>query len=365
MSRVERLYQPPEIGAPGIRQGRRRRWDLVLAGAFVLAMAGVVGVLVFLNLPALFGGYELRAYFPNAAGLNRGMDVVQEGFSIGHVGAVEPVFNDAEDRRNCPERDAPASTELPCFRAELRIQRGWPVPTDSHARLAPAGFLGGNLIRIEPGLAGAILAERDVIPTLPRQPDLPQQAALALTGLQAAVDDTVRPALEELQERIQGLIGALGSGEDGEGGAGAAVGDGLAEVFQNLKQISSDVEQSLNPERIDGILAAVQELTSNLADTSAGFQDRSADVGAAVKQYTALGAELQELVSTAQPAVTGSLDDVQFLLQELSASLTPILTSIETASRNLSALSGDLRDDPKSLLFRSPQKGPSPWFESQ
>jgi phospholipid/cholesterol/gamma-HCH transport system substrate-binding protein len=360
---LERLYQPPEIGAPGIRRGRRQRRDLALAGLFVVAMAGVVLGVVLLNLPALFGGYPLRAYFPDAAGLDRGLDVVQEGFVIGHVGAVEPVFAGDADRADCPDSGALRSTELPCFRATLRIQRDWPVPEGSEAQLAPAGFLGGNQIRIQPGPADERLAADAVIPTLPRQPDLPSQAALALTRLQAAIDDTIRPALQDLQARIQGLIGALGTGEDGEEGAGAVAGEGLAEVFQNLRQLSADIEQTVDPERIGAILASVDALTANLATASSGLESRSDDVGAAVQEYTALGTDLRRVVNQAEPAVTDSLDDVQYLLQEISAALAPILANIETASRNLSALTGDLREDPKSLLFQRPQQEPTPWLD--
>jgi phospholipid/cholesterol/gamma-HCH transport system substrate-binding protein len=363
---MERLYQPPEIGAPGIRRGRQMRRDLALAGLFVLAMAAVVVGVVLLNVPALFGGYPLRAYFPEATGLDRGIDVVQDGFVIGHVGDVAPVFAGDPDRDLCPDTETPRSAELPCFRASLRIQRDWPVPEGSKAQLAPAGFLGGNQIRIQPGLDDARLAEGAAIPTMPRQPDLATQAALALTRLQAAIDETIRPALVSLQERIQGLIGsidgALEPGEDGEGPA-AAAGEGLAEVFQNLRRLSADIEQTVDPERIGAILESVDRLTANLANASAGLEARTDDVGAAVQEYQALGAELRGLVNEAQPTVTDSLDDVQYLLQEMSAALSPILANIETASRNLAALSGDLRDDPKSLLFKRKDDAPSPWLE--
>ncbi|MBK1631936.1 hypothetical protein CKO31_14565 [Thiohalocapsa halophila] len=360
---LERLYQPPEIGAPGIRRGRRQRRDLLLAGLFVLAMAAVVAGVLLLNVPALFGGYPLRAYFPDAGGLDRGLNVVQEGFTIGHVGAVEPVFLDDADRKECPLADEPRSAELPCFRATLRIQRDWPVPEGSQAQLAPAGFLGGNQIRIQPGLADQRLAADAVIPTLPRQPDLPSQAAMALTQLQSAIDDTIRPALQDLQARIRGLVAALGTGEEGEEGAAAVAGEGLAEVFQNLRQLSADIEQTVDPERIGAILASVDKISANLATASSGLEARSEDVGAAVQEYTALGRDLRSVVNQAQPAVTDSLDDVQYLLQELSAALAPILANIETASRNLSALTGDLREDPKSLLFNRPEKEPTPWLD--
>jgi phospholipid/cholesterol/gamma-HCH transport system substrate-binding protein len=360
---LERLYQPPEIGAPGIRRGRRQRRDLVLAGLFVLAMAAVVVGVVLLNVPALFGGYPLRAYFPEATGLDRGINVVQEGFVVGHVGGVEPVFAADPDRALCPDTDEPRSAELPCFRASLRLQGNWPVPTDSRAQLVPAGFLGGNQIRILPGLADDVLAAGAAIATLPRQPDLATQAAQALTQLQQAVDGTIRPALVQLQERIQGLIGALGEGEDGAPGTGAAVGEGVAEVFGNLRKLSADIEQSVNPERIESILASVDALTANLAEVSAGLDTRSDDVGAAIRRYTDLGADLQRVVNQAEPPITDTLNDVQYLLQEISASLAPIIANIETASRNLAALTGDLREDPKSLLFEQKQKAPSPWLE--
>ncbi len=360
---LERLYQPPEIGAPGIRRGRQQRRDLALSGLFVLVMAVVVLGVVLLNVPALFGGYVLRAYFPDATGLDRGIDVVQEGFVIGHVGAVEPVFSVDPDRRECPVPEQPRSDETPCFRASLHIQRDWPVPLGSRAQLAPAGFLGGNLIRIEPSVADETLQAGDPIATLPRQPDLASQAADALTRLQAAIDDTIRPALVKLQQRIEELVSAMGPGKDGGSGGAAAVGEGLADVFQNLRELSASLNESVDAARVGSILASVDETSGNVATLSGVLSDRSAALGTAVEHYTALGADLQDVVNQAGPAVTDSLDDVQYLLQELAAALAPILANLDTASRNLAALTGDLRQDPKSLLFENKPKEPSSWLE--
>ena len=360
---LERLYQPPEIGAPGIRRGRRQRRDLALSGLFVLAMVAVMAAVLLLNVPALFGGYELRAYFPEATGLDRGLDVVQEGFVIGHVGAVEPVFSGDADRGECPSAAQERSAELPCFRASLRIQRDWPVPVGSRARLSPAGFLGGTLIRIEPSVADGTLRAGDPIATLPRQPDLASQAADALTRLQTAIDDTIRPGLVRLQQRIEELVAAMGPGADGEGGAAAAAGEGLAEVFQNLRELSASLNKSVDADRVGSILASVDETSGNVATLSGVLKDRSAALGTAVEHYTALGADLQRVVNEAGPAVTDSLDDVQYLLQELAAALAPILANLDTASRNLAALTGDLRQDPKSLLFENKPKEPASWLE--
>ncbi len=360
---LERLYQPPEIGAPGIRRGRRQRRDLVLSGLFVLTMAAVLVAVMLLNRPALFGSRELRAYFAEATGLGRGMDVVLAGEVVGNLGTVKTVLAADPEHQYCPSSEQPRSAELPCFRASLRIQRRWPVPIDSHAQLVPASFMGGYEIRIDPGVAAAMLSDRERIATLPRQPDLASQASDALARLQSAIDDSIRPALVQLQQRVRELVVAMGPGEAGEGGVAAAAGEGLAEVFQNLRDLSVNLKQSVDADRVGSILASVDEASGNLASVSGVLRERSGAMGDAVERYTALGADLQGVVNEAGPAVTDSLDDVRYLLQELSAALAPILANLDTASRNLAALSGDLRQDPKSLLFESKPKERSPWLE--
>jgi phospholipid/cholesterol/gamma-HCH transport system substrate-binding protein len=373
MSRLERLYSPPEIGAPGKRQARGRRNDLLMAGSFVLAMAAVVVAVLALLSPGLVGGYNLRAYFLDANGLDRGMDVVQEGFVIGQVLSVDPVFSDSPDRGDCPASSTPRAADLPCFRASLRVQDRWPVPADSTARLASAGLFKGNVIRIDSGTGAETLdADNNRITTLPPEPDLVAQAVATLDKAQATIDQTIRPTLVKIQERVQGLLGT-GDAEGADGGAqtagegsgpgGIDLGQGLAEVFENLKKLSSDIEQSIDPDNIRAILAAVEQLTSNLATVSDSLSDRSADISGAVQGYTALADDIRRIVNSSEPDIRASLADTQYLLQELASALTPILANVESASRNLAALSGDLRQDPKSLILSSPKKEPSPWFE--
>jgi phospholipid/cholesterol/gamma-HCH transport system substrate-binding protein len=96
MNRLERLYSPPEIGAPGKRAAVGVRRDLFLAGLFVLTMVAVVAGTLALLMPGLFGdSLRLYAYFPEAAGLDSGIQISQAGYDIGVVEAVEPVFPEA------------------------------------------------------------------------------------------------------------------------------------------------------------------------------------------------------------------------------------------------------------------------------
>lgn len=370
MSRLNRLYSPPELGAPGQRQAQDRHRDLTLAGLFVLLMAGVVVATLLLLAPGLFGGYHLRAYFLTAEGLDSGIEVVQEGFAIGRVRALAPVFQRDPDRSDCPQPSGARATDLPCFRAMLHIQQAWPVPADSVAQLASAGLLRGNIIRIIPGTQDDILRPESAIPTIAREPDLGMQIAAALDQAQRTLDEHIRPTLARLQARLQGVLAMFGEQlDDGDPGAdpgtglGADLGRGLGAVLENLVQLSADIEQSIDPAQIQDILSAVQRLADNLASVSAALPARTDDIQDAVARYGALADELRGLVESSRPSVEGSLDDVHYVLQELSAALAPILTNIENASRHLSALARDLREEPASLLRGRPQEDQSPWFE--
>ncbi len=106
MSGLERLYSPPEIGAPGKRKARTMRRDLTLAGLLVLGMAALA-VATFMYLGSwLFGNvYHLRAYFANASGLHTSTQVIQDGYVIGAVERMTAIIPGRhEGVENCPPR---------------------------------------------------------------------------------------------------------------------------------------------------------------------------------------------------------------------------------------------------------------------
>ncbi len=365
MSRLERLYSPPEIGAPGKREGRGRRRDLLLAGLFVLVMGALaLGALALVG-PGLFGGaYTLRAYFAAANGLDPGIPVTQEGYAIGTVVSVEPVFAGRDgDADQCPKEDgARRAPDLPCFRATLRVLDQWPVPDDSFAQLGSGGLLQGQVIKITPGVSPRRYGDDAVITTLGSEKDLMAQLGTLTDTLQSLVDETIAPALANIEAQIKTIGALLGTGADGEG-VGAENRERMASVFQNLQQVSADIEKIVDPEQIGAILASVQELADNMAQVSATFTERSADISKTVQHYGALAGDIRKLIDKNEPAIEGSLDDLQYLLQELSATLAPILANIESASRNLSALSRELRNNPASLLRGREVEEQAPWFQ--
>ncbi len=364
MSRVDRLYSPPEIGAPGRREGRALRRDLLLSGLFVVAMAAAAVAAVALVVPGLFGdNYRLRAFFLDAQGLDEGIQVIQDGFVIGMVERVSPVFPGRDAAADlCPAPPADGrerSPVLPCYEAVLRISDHWPVPIDSSARIGSAGLLAGDAIRISAGGSSELLADGAVIAVTGRESDLLAQLGALTEALDRVVTDTIAPALESIKAQIQMVESLIGGGD---GDAQGENRERLAGAFENLKQLTADLEQSVDPAKIAAILGSVEQMSAHLAEVSSKLSGNTEEVQRTVRSYGELAKDIQGLVVANKPAIQSALDDTQYLLQGLSASLTPILTNIEDATRNLSALSRELRQDPAVIIKGHKREEQTPWF---
>lgn len=360
MSRLERLYSPPEIGAPGKREAGARRRVLFFSGLFVIAMTCVVAAVLVVVLPGL-RSYRLVAYFPDAAGLDGGIQVIQDGYVVGLVESVTPVFPGSDsDASQCPPVSpgtarAPAR---PCFRAVLRIRKGWPVPVDSRVRLGSAGLLAGSAILLQPGVAADHLRAGAVIDAAGREADLMARLTRLTDSLDRIVEETVAPALASIRAQIKTIETLIGAGEDQGGNR-----ERLAGAFESLRKLAADLEAAVDPEKIAAILGSVQAMSARLEEVAAQLPVTGGEVRGAVRQYGELAGEIKGLVKDNKPALQRSLDDTQYLLQQISASLVPILTNIEDATRNLSALSRDLRNDPAVIIKGREVEEKTPWFK--
>lgn len=370
--RLDRLFAPPEIGAPGRRQGLAMRRDLLLAGLFVLAMAALVLVAFMLILPGLVGGvYRLHAYFPDAEGLDPGLQVVQGGYVIGLVEGITPVFPGTDDyARHCPRPEAgapPRSPLLPCFRATMRIRDQWPIPVDSRAQLTTLGLLKGNALCIQAGQAAELIpqtSQGEVIAALGPEPDLAAQLATLTETVRLVVEDSIAPTLASIRDQVKAIELLVGVGEgQGQGQGLSQNREQLASAFDNLRQLSENLVQAVDARAIAAILASVEKMSANLAALSADMTASTQEVKGTLNNYGNLATDIRGLVRENRPALQRSLDDTQYLLQSLAAALTPILTNIEDASRNLAALSQDLRTNPALILRSREQPEQAPWFQ--
>lgn len=342
MSRLDRLYSPPEIGAPGKRRNRRLHRDLLLSGLFVTAMALVlIGALAWLR-PSLLGqSTELVAYFSNAKGLTPGIPVVLEDYEIGVLRRVAPTFPTAERSTPCNDAaDAERSPILPCFEVTLRIGSQWKIPADSQIEIGSAGPLQGDTINIIAGKETEFLAEQASFRQLGHRNDLLSQAGVLVDSVRRLLEDKVDPTVAKIQQKIVMLEEMLETAQ-AEPGEQIDYRARLLGIFNNLEALIERLKDSVDPDNISQVMAKVEAVAIELRKTTG---------------------EIRGLVEDTRPPLRRSLDDAQFLTQELAAALTPILTNIDDTTRNLSAITRDLRNNPAILLKGRRTEKEAPWF---
>ena len=364
MSSSERLYIPPQIGAPGRAAARRRRRRLQLTGLFVVSMAAILlAVMALLHYRAV-DAIQLTTWLTFTDGLTPGAPVEQAGYTIGTVTAVTPVFSERGTEPPCGEQTPTMATPTastdsnpmaPCFQVRLRIKRDWPLPDDSVA-LIGSKLLKGTLVLIEAGTSETRLEDGDSLIGRADDSDLGAAANELLAKLtelldhvQGIMDEAVRPMLSSINTQVGALqkLVAPDSPDDG-----AALKD-IAVVLDNLKQLTGDLAAHGDSERdtdVGKLLRATRVAAENVEGITAAINDRSREIRKAVKQFTQLGTRLNRLAANAGPSIEGSLSDTQYIIQETATALTPILNSIDETTRNLLELSRDLRDNPAVLL---------------
>ncbi|SDX93719.1 phospholipid/cholesterol/gamma-HCH transport system substrate-binding protein [Allochromatium warmingii] len=382
MSRLERFYTPPEIGAPGRRRGRVMRRDLLLSALFVLGMLALVLGVLSLILPG-FGQrtYWLEANFLHAKGLEVGTPVMQQGYVIGLVEQIEPIFS-PNLNLNTPPAPRPAHCqpradgELPptIFRARLRLLGDWPIPADSHAQIGATGPLQPDAVKILPGRSATRLESGACLMTLDREADvidhlltLTDQLSHVTLLITRLVDETLAPALQRIANQIATLERLLGTGTDSSGAAPDADVDaaaaGLAGTFRSLRDYLAELEAAINPDEIRRIVTAIASGSTQLAALSTMLNQRAATVEQIVQHLAAITANLEHTLRENRPPLQQSLADSQYVLQELAASIGPILSNLEETTRQLSDLARELRQEPRTLFRRHEHEARPPWFD--
>jgi phospholipid/cholesterol/gamma-HCH transport system substrate-binding protein len=340
MSRIERFFSPPEIGAPGRSAGRRRRRDFVLAGLFVVLMTAALALALYVVSGGIGKTYGLHTDFDTAAGLKAGTPVEEAGYVIGAVGSVAPIFE-------------PGSL-VPRFRIVLKIKRAWRIPADSRAFIAAAGLLQGNVVKIVPGQAVDALAPGQRIESGGVEPD----AIAQLAGLL----DYLRPILTSLNKQIEALESFMVAGDtpDQSGNLG-----NVSEILENLRAVSERLAgqaAAIDPESVMQIVTSARDAAEDLARLVDTLEKPARDMERVLENIGTLGSNLNRVVEDNEQAVQTVVAETQYMTQQLSTALNPILDNIDGATRNLLELSREIRDNPAVIVTgrKTTDNTPSP-----
>jgi phospholipid/cholesterol/gamma-HCH transport system substrate-binding protein len=300
-----------------------------------------VGLLVLLALGILFatiarltgGNLDSDDYFvrfTQITALREGSSVTFNGYQIGRIAQIAPERSEAQT----------------WFRLRLAIQRGWPIPEDSIARITASGLLTENQVDITEGRATRLLTPGDTL------------HAGAASDVKAMFDSVAGEFAALSREQLRPLLAKLDNRVD-------VLGDELAtqlpKIMENVNLVLArlgDASQRIssllserNLEHVSRSIAHADEATAQLAELSSDLR----------KTNTAL----ETLLATTEQVVTNNRTDLrQAIIQLRSAMDTlahriePILFNLESTTRNAEELTRKLRNNPSALLLSKPPQDP-------
>ncbi len=314
---------------------RDYRINYAAVGGFVLAMLIALVVSIALITGRTGSTDSYFATYDNVSGVKYGTKVMYEGFGIGQVGDIKPV------------RAAEGGKTR--FRVRLDVQRGWPVPEDSVARIAASGLLAAVAVDIRGGTSAALL-----------RPDAEIKAQsggnlfAAMSDIASEVTNLSQTALRPLVETLNRTVSAFGPVLEQKA---PQLLDNLVSLSADLAQkgprISSNVEQMTsgmsrvmspdNTRKIEDSIDNVNRATASVAELTASLQSSKAKVDQVLSV-------LDKTVAGNADNVNQSLKDLRYTLQAVSRTIDSVTYNLDGTARNMNEFSREIRQNPALLI---------------
>lgn len=292
-----------ERAAPPIAGAREAQ-----IGVFVLlGIVAILGALFLLTDPGTFRGrYTIFAEFESAGGVRKGDPVQMRGVNIGRVRNFE-----LEGER---------------VRMELEVNQQWRIPTDSRARLAGVGLLGGRTVEVIPGRdtrfvdSGAILVGEDGDDLLGLAEGIGGEVEVLMGRLRELLADSTISAVQGTAEGARDLVRDLSDLVEGERAE-------LRRLMVSLRQSADGV----------GELVASESLSSAVARSDA-----------TLAQLEAAGARLEE-VSSSLGRILARIEAGEGTLGLLSTD-EALYRNLTSAAASMERLLEDVRENPSRYV---------------
>jgi phospholipid/cholesterol/gamma-HCH transport system substrate-binding protein len=312
----------------------------VTVGVFVSAM--IVALVVTLALIAGRTGPrdDYRVLFDNVTDIKYGTVVRYEGFPIGQVDRIEPVYAEGKYR----------------FAVKVSVLQGWQFPKDSLASIAASSFLAAKTVDIKGGLSTEFVPVGGDIPGSGPSDMFALMAGLA-GQVGALLDQGVMPLIVQLQGSLKQLTDTANTQI---GGVGTDVRALVANASTHLDSISADVAtvtqgMSANIEQLrkvlsEGNIQAVNKILDNLDSASRNADKTLAELNALSIEANKAAQSIRAMIDRNSKNVDKSTADLEYILRAVSQNIDAITNNLEGTTRNMNEFSRLIRQNPGLLI---------------
>ncbi|HVZ01815.1 MAG TPA: MlaD family protein [Dongiaceae bacterium] len=312
----------------------------VTVGVFVSAMVVALVVVVALIAGRTGPRDAYRVMFDNVTDLKYGTVVRYEGFPIGQVDSIEPVYENGKYH----------------FGVHISVRQGWKFPVDSKAGIRASSFLAAKTIDIGGGKSAETIAVGGDIPGTGAGDMFALMSGLA-GRIGVLLDTGVVPLLDQLKTSIKTLTDTASSQIGGVGGdVRTLVGNANAHLDEISSQVNAltgglqDNVAQLRKVLSDGNVKKVDGILANL-DTASTSADQT------LKQLNLLSIEVNEVARSIHAMVERngknvdkSTADLEYILRTVSQNIDAITNNLEGTTRNMNEFSRLIRQNPGLLI---------------
>ena len=289
----------------------------------IIAMFVFVFWLANISFAQRYDNYDI-VFHGSVTGLTKGGDVQFNGIKVGEVSDIKL---DASDPN--------------IVHATAKVRSDTPVRVDSQATLEPQGITGVNYVQLTPGT-----------------PSKPLMKDATPHGQQMVI------------EAAPGAISSLLTG-------GGTMMQKAVETLNRINQVLSDQ----NIQRFTGIMSDIQSVTAELRERKAIIKDADQ----AIQHFDEASAQVRDLaasskglvdsdgkraivkVGDAAAEIQGAAADVRAMINKLQGptgdfaqnglpQLTSAIASLETATKHLDQLIGEIQRDPRAFINKPTAK---------
>ncbi|MDX2143997.1 MAG: MlaD family protein [Rhodospirillaceae bacterium] len=315
------------------------RINYVIVGGFVAAVLAAFLVVVSILAGRTGATDEYYTVYNNVNGLKFGTLVLYEGYQIGQVDSIEPMF----EGQNVS------------FRVNLSVQEGWKIPEDSVARASVGGLLSALTIDIDGGQSPTALKPGSLIKGASASnffaalsdigSEFGEISSSSIKPLLASLNAYVKDLDKMTQDNVPVILGNL-----------TKISEDLARdvpvISASLKRTSQSVETGVfKPENV----ARIDTIIANLDKTSANLAGISDDIGETREMLMASMRNINRVVEDNAGNVDESIRSLRYTLDTIARYIDDIAHNTEATTRNLSEFSRAIRENPGLLVSGSPQ----------
>ncbi len=308
---------------------QKTRMGIFLAVCTVLLLV-VLGLFIVPKLREAGDVYYINFVDTSVNGLFVGSSVRYQGVDIGKVQRIEV------------NRQALNSVHV-----FIKIERGFPIKTDTTAVLALAGITGVRFIDLRGGSRDAVRLPRGG--EIPMGRGLEEKAGDIVTNIDAAVTSFNSLLSKENLDRINSFLENAKKSSDAISQVLDTKRDKLAKTFDNVEKVTS--EFSSVTENLNKISANLSNLSDRIVARSEAAVDNIA------KRFS--DEEMGRLIKDMQTLVDNTNATVKRLDANMSADQEEVgkaLRNLAETLDNLARLTRDLSEDPTALIKARKEK---------